>query len=119
VNPLNGEGIDYALETAALAVGLLNTGKDLTLLWPFTLREHYGEAFMLARTAARLLTYPQFLPLAGPLGMRKPFGKYLMPAAARLMGNLVTDEDKDLVARAWRLSGRGLQSIKKDSPLWS
>lgn len=119
VNPLNGEGIDYALETAALAVGLLNTGKDLTLLWPFTLREHYGEAFMLARTAARLLTYPQFLPLAGPLGMRKPFGKYLMPAAARLMGNLVTDEDKDLVARAWRLSGKGLQSVKKDSPLWS
>lgn len=119
VNPLNGEGIDYALETAALAVGLLDAGKDLTLLWPFTLRENYGEAFMLARTAARLLTYPQFLPIAGPVGLGKPLGKYLMPAAARLMGNLVTEDDKDLVARAWNLSGRGLLSMRSNSPLWS
>lgn len=119
VNPLNGEGIDYALETAALAVGLLDAGKDLTLLWPFTLRENYGEAFMLARTAARLLTYPQFLPIAGPVGLGKPLGKYLMPAAARLMGNLVTEDDKDLIARAWNLSGRGLLSMRSNSPLWS
>lgn len=119
VNPLNGEGIDYALETAALAVELLNEGKDLTLLWPFTLRQHYGEAFLLARTAARLLTYPQFLPFAGPIGLGKPLGKYLMPAAARLMGNLVTEDDKDLVARCWKLSGKGLKSLKKDAPLWS
>lgn len=119
VNPLNGEGIDYALETAALAVGLLDKGKDLTLLWPFTLRENYGEAFILARTAARLLTYPQFLPIAGPVGLGKPLGKYLMPAAARLMGNLVTEDDKDLIARAWNLSGRGLLSMRSNSPLWS
>src|SRR5699024_3732222 len=29
VNPLNGEGIDYGLETAALAAQLLGTNKDL------------------------------------------------------------------------------------------
>ena len=118
VNPLNGEGIDYGLETATLAVELItsaSSGTDLTLTWPFTLREAYGDAFALARTAARLLTYPQFLPLVGPLGMRGTLGKHLMPAAARLMGNMVSDDDHDLIARAWRAASR---LAPKSAPLW-
>ncbi|MGP6174840.1 geranylgeranyl reductase family protein [Corynebacterium sp. A21] len=121
VNALNGEGIDYGMETAALAVNLLDGagGKDFTLLWPEVLRAHYGEAFLLARTAARLLTYPAFLPLVGPLGLRGPVSATLMPAAARLMGNLVTDEDRDLMARLWRTAGRVVSAVRKDTPLWS
>lgn len=118
VNPLNGEGIDYGLETATLAVELITSasfGTDLTLTWPFTLREAYGDAFAFARTAARLLTYPQFLPLVGPLGMRGTLGKHLMPAAARLMGNMVSDDDHDLIARAWRAASR---LAPKSAPLW-
>ena len=118
VNPLNGEGIDYGLETAALAVDMLGT-KDLTLAWPDRLRAEYGEAFLLARTAARLLTYPQFLPLAGPIAMRGPVGRMLMPAAARLMGNLITEEDKDLIARAWRVAGGVVSALRRDTPLWA
>ena len=117
INPLNGEGIDYGLETAALAVALLGP-KDFTLAWPAVLREHYGESFLLARTAARLLTYPQFLPLAGPLALRGPIGRILMPAAARLMGNLITDDDRDLIARTWRAAGRTVSSLRRDTPLW-
>lgn len=119
VNPLNGEGIDYGLESAEMAVGLLQEGRDLTLVWPHLLRETYGEAFLLARTAARLLTYPTFLPLVGPLGLRGPVGAVIMPAAARLMGNLITDEDRDLIARAWRLSGAAVSRARRDTPLWS
>ncbi|WP_288833006.1 geranylgeranyl reductase family protein [uncultured Corynebacterium sp.] len=115
VNPLNGEGIDYGLETAVLAVQLIGTGADLTLAWPDALRSHYGEAFTLARTAARLLTYPQFLPVAGPVALRGPAGNRLMPAAARLMGNLVTDGDRDLLARAWRAASR---LASTNGPLW-
>ena len=118
VNPLNGEGIDYGLETAAMAVSLLG-GKDFTLVWPDRLRAAYGEAFVLARTAARLLTYPQFLPVAGPVALRGPVGRMLMPAAARLMGNLITDEDRDLIARAWKLAGHGVAWARRDTPLWS
>lgn len=118
VNPLNGEGIDYGLETAVLAVKLIAQGGDLTLAWPALLREHYGDAFTLARTLARLLTYPQFLPLAGPVALRGLGGKYLMPAAARLMGNLVTDEDRDIVARAWRVAGKGARAAAHGQPLW-
>ncbi|WP_156806871.1 geranylgeranyl reductase family protein [Corynebacterium capitovis] len=108
VNPLNGEGIDYGLETAVRAVDLLREGHDLTLAWPHELRRTYGEAFTLARAAARLLTYPRFLPAVGPLGMRGAGARFLMPAAARLMGNLVTPEDTDLIARAWRAAGRAV-----------
>jgi geranylgeranyl reductase family protein len=102
VNPLNGEGIDYGLETGRTVVDLLGED-DLTLAWPATLRRHYGSAFSIARRLAGLLTTPRLLPLAGPVGMRS---RALMTVALRVMGNLVTDEDADLVARAWRLAGR-------------
>ncbi|MGY2002174.1 geranylgeranyl reductase family protein [Blastococcus sp. SYSU DS1024] len=108
VNPLNGEGIDYGLETGRVLAGLLGED-DWTAAWPATLRRHYGEAFSIARRLAGLLTVPRFLPLAGPVGMRS---RPLMTVALRVMGNLVTDEDRDLVARLWRIAGRA--SVRMD-----
>ena len=32
--------------------------------------------------------------------------RVLMTVALRVMGNLVTDEDRDAVARLWRMAGR-------------
>ncbi|MFN3340174.1 MAG: geranylgeranyl reductase family protein [Dietzia sp.] len=105
VNPLNGEGIDYALEGGRLLADLIvagGPGGDLTRAWPEVLRRNYGEAFAIARDAARLLTYPRFLPLAGPVGMRS---QTLMSAAVRCMSNTVADSDRDIVARGWRAAG--------------
>ena len=102
VNPLNGEGIDYGLETGRTVAGLLSED-DWARAWPATLRRHYGEAFSIARRLAGLLTVPRLLPAAGPVGMRS---RALMTVALRVMGNLVTDADRDVVARAWRLAGR-------------
>ncbi len=102
VNPLNGEGIDYGMETGRTLAGLLGED-DWSLAWPATLRRHYGEAFSIARRLAGLLTLPRLLPAAGPVGMRS---RALMTVALRVMGNLVTDEDRDLTARAWRAAGR-------------
>ena len=102
VNPLNGEGIDYGLETGRMVVDLFGE-RDWTTAWPATLRGHYGEAFSIARRLAGLLTLPRFLPLAGPVGMRS---RALMTVALRVMGNLVTDADRDAVARTWRAAGR-------------
>jgi geranylgeranyl reductase family protein len=102
VNPLNGEGIDYGLETGRSVVGLFGED-DWSHAWPATLRRHYGEAFSIARRLAGLLTVPRLLPAAGPVGMRS---KVLMTVALRVMGNLVTEADRDVVARAWRLAGR-------------
>ncbi|MGV9669222.1 FAD-dependent monooxygenase [Gordonia sp. NPDC003504] len=102
VNPLNGEGIDYGLETARLAVARLGAG-DHTDAWRATLVEHYGLAFSAARRLAGLLTMPQTVPILGRPGIRS---QRLMSLVVRVMGNLITPEDTDLVARAWRSAGR-------------
>jgi menaquinone-9 beta-reductase len=108
VNPLNGEGIDYGLETGHLAAHLLadtvpNAGLDYTRQWAPLLRNRYGYAFSIARRLAGFLTVPGLLPTLGPIGMRS---RALMTVALRVMGNLVTPEDADTVARLWRTSGR-------------
>ena len=103
VNPLNGEGIDYGLETGRMAAELLAQGRPVDVAWPAELTRHFGEAFSIARRLAGLLTVPGFLPKAGPIGMRSPKG---MEIALRLMGNLVLESDRDLVARLWRAAGR-------------
>jgi geranylgeranyl reductase family protein len=107
VNPLNGEGIDYALETGRLAVEMLEmlgSGDlaDLSRAWPQALQTHYGRGFSVARRLALLLTFPRFLPATGPIAMRSTV---LMGIAVRVMGNLVTDDDVDWVARVWRAGG--------------
>ena len=112
VNPLNGEGIDYGLETGRLAAELLDAG-DLTEAWPTELRRHYGRGFSVARRLGLLLTIPRFLPATGPVAMRSGF---LMGIAVRVMGNLVTDEDVDWVARLWRRAGAGSRRIDRRPP---
>lgn len=112
VNPLNGEGIDYGLETGRLLAEMLaeHDDPDLTTWWPGVLQSHYGEAFSIARRLAGLVTVPRLLPLAGPVGMRSDF---MMTLALRWMGNLVTDEDRDRAARVWRWAGR--RSLARDA----
>lgn len=112
VNPLNGEGIDYGLETGRLAAELLGAG-DLSLAWPAVLQEHYACGFSVARRLALLLTLPRFLPATGPLAMRSTV---LMRIAVRVMGNLVTDEDSDWIARVWRAGGLASRRLDNRKP---
>ncbi len=112
VNPLNGEGIDYGLETGRLAVELLDRD-DLTAVWPAVLQDHYGRCFSVARRLGLLLTIPRFLPMAGPVAMRSP---RLMNIAVRVMANLVTDDDADWVARVWRTAGAGSRMLDRLEP---
>ncbi|KRA30893.1 MULTISPECIES: geranylgeranyl reductase family protein [unclassified Nocardioides] len=112
VNPLNGEGIDYGLETGRVIADLLSDTPDIDLgqAWPALLREHYGESFSIARRLAGLVTVPRLLPALGPIGMRSDL---MMTLALRWMGNLVTDEDRDRSARVWRWAGR--RSLARDA----
>lgn len=114
VNPLNGEGIDYGLETGRLLAEMLTERSaddpDLAEVWPALLRDHYGEAFSIARRLAGLVTVPRLLPALGPVGMRSD---WMMTLALRWMGNLVTDEDRDRAARVWRWAGR--RSLARDA----
>jgi geranylgeranyl reductase family protein len=108
VNPLNGEGIDYGLETGHLAAQVLastipNAQLNYEAQWASILSNRYGTAFSIARRLAGFLTVPGFLPTFGPVGMRS---KALMTVALRVMGNLITEEDADVTARLWRTAGR-------------
>jgi len=110
VNPLNGEGIDYGLETGRLAAELIAAeSSDVERSWPALLSSRYGEAFSIARRLAGLLTVPGFIPAAGPMGMRS---RPLMKVALRVMGNLITPADRDTLAVLWRAAGRA--SIRLD-----
>jgi menaquinone-9 beta-reductase len=109
VNPLNGEGIDYGLETGRLVVEVMGNHDDLSRVWPELLRDSYGEAFSIARRLAGLVTLPGLLRALGPAGMRSD---WLMTLALRWMGNLVTDDDRDRAARVWRWAGR--RSLSRD-----
>jgi menaquinone-9 beta-reductase len=111
VNPLNGEGIDYGLETGRLVVDHLDD--DLSTVWPALLTDHYGEAFSIARRLAGIFTVPKTLAALGPVGMRSD---WLMTLALRWMGNLVTDEDRDRSARVWRWAGRRSVAIDARPP---
>jgi geranylgeranyl reductase family protein len=116
VNPLNGEGIDYGLETGHLAAQVITSrgpSYDLSMVWPGLLRERYGEAFSIARRLAGLITVPGLLATLGPVGMRSQF---LMTIALRVMGNLITPEDRDLTARVWRAAGRGSVALDDRPP---
>ncbi|GAB18001.1 putative oxidoreductase [Gordonia effusa NBRC 100432] len=112
VNPLNGEGIDYALETARLAVELLGA-QDYSTTWPTILTDHYSLAFSAARRLAGLLTMPKTVPVLGRPGIRS---NALMSMVVRVMGNLITPEDSDLIARAWRTAGRASVRIDPRPP---
>jgi flavin-dependent dehydrogenase len=112
VNPLNGEGIDYGLETGRLAAELLGSG-DLSEAWPAELQRHYARGFSVARRLGLLLTIPRFLPATGPIAMRS---RALMGIAVRVMGNLVTDEDADVVARVWRRAGAASRRLDSRPP---
>jgi geranylgeranyl reductase family protein len=113
VNPLNGEGIDYGLETGRLVAEVLAERDDLARVWPALLRDHYGEGFSIARRLAGLVTVPRLLPTLGPAGMRSD---WLMTLALRWMGNLVTDEDRDRAARVWRWAGRRSLALDNRPP---
>ena len=110
VNPLNGEGIDYGLESGRFVVDTMTAHDDLSEVWPELLRAHYGEAFSIARRMAGLVTVPGVLRALGPTGMRSD---WLMTLALRWMGNLVTDDDRDRAARVWRWAGR--RSLARDA----
>jgi len=110
VNPLNGEGIDYGLETGRLVADMIAAGEPLESAWPALLSEHYGESFSIARRLAGLVTVPGLLKTLGPAGMRSD---WLMTLALRWMGNLVTDDDRDRAARVWRWAGR--RSLARDA----
>ena len=75
------------------------SGADPTDAWPALLPAHYATSFSIAGRLAGLIAVPGLLARLGPIGIRS---RVLITVTLRVMGNLVTAEDRDVVARAWQ-----------------
>jgi flavin-dependent dehydrogenase len=97
VNPMNGEGIAYAIETSEIAAELLHEAlvtdrPGLAMSYPLALRERYGRYFSLGRGFARLIGRPEVM---GPLTRHLLPNRRVMAFALRLLGNLTDGRDGD------------------------
>ncbi|MGY1734098.1 geranylgeranyl reductase family protein [Geodermatophilus sp. SYSU D01045] len=101
VNPFNGEGISYALETgrmagetaaAALAAPEGPAREAVLRRYPERLREAYGRHHRLGMAFLALLDRPGLVRFATAHGLKRPA---MVNAALRLMGNLSDGRDGD------------------------
>ena len=95
VNPFNGEGIDYAYETARMAADVLHealTDGDATALqrYPKLLDETYGQYFKVARLFARVIGRPALMRELTRAGMHS---RTLMEWVLRIMANLLRPDE--------------------------
>ena len=97
VNPFNGEGIAYAMESGEVAAELVHEAivRDrpaLAQMYPTVLRERYGRYFAAGRGFARIIGKPEIMHAST---------KYLLPNrtamafALRVLGNLTDGRKGD------------------------
>ena len=106
VNPFNGEGIAYAIESGELAAELiadsLARGRPaIAQMYPSLIRERYGRYFNAGRAWLRMIGNPSFMRLAVRYGIPN---RTFMRFALKFMANLY-DEDGD------RMSDRAMRAI--------
>ena len=98
VNPFNGEGIAYAMESGELAAELVHEAlvKDrpgIAHLYPTMLRERYGSYYRIGTHFVRGIGHP---PVMRALTEHALPRAWLMRFLLRLMGNLTDGRDGDL-----------------------
>jgi len=101
VNPFNGEGIAYAMETAELAAEVViqalarpaGTDRERALsAYPAAMKARYGGYYSLGRYFVRLIGHPQVMRLATRYGLPRPL---LMRFTLKLLANLTDPRGGD------------------------
>jgi geranylgeranyl reductase family protein len=108
INPFNGEGIDYAYETARMAADLidesLRTGSAMPLSrYPRMLDDEYGLYFRVASLFARVIGQPLLMRELTRVGMQS---RSLMEWVLRIMANLLRDDELGPAEAAYRAVAR-------------
>jgi menaquinone-9 beta-reductase len=108
VNPFNGEGIAYAIETAEIAAELIHdslvSGQlGLAAMYPTVLQQRYGRYFKLGRGFAKLIGHPAIMGAATRYLLPKPT---VMGFAMRMLANLSDGPDGDFQDRLLHLCER-------------
>jgi geranylgeranyl reductase family protein len=97
VNPFNGEGIAYAMESGETAAELIHEAllKDrpaLVQTYPRALAEGYGDYFVIGRGFAKIIGKPAIMSRATKYLLPN---KRIMAFAMRVMANLTDGKDGD------------------------
>jgi flavin-dependent dehydrogenase len=108
VNPFNGEGIAYAVETGAIAAELVHEAlvRDrpaLTMQYGQVLRDTYGGYFAIGRQFAKVIGKPAIMGRATAHLLPR---RAIMAFALRAMANLSDGRDGDLQDRMLDLAIR-------------
>jgi len=95
VNPFNGEGIAYAMETAAIAAEVADAALDVgdpraLRAYPDRLRDEYEGYFILGRTFVKLIGNAAVMGTLTKHGMRR---EWLMRFAFKILANLTEPRD--------------------------
>jgi len=105
VNPFNGEGIAYALESGqaaadviiqALARPTAASAERVLAGYPKILQDSYGGYYTLGRVFVELIGKPSFMRFATRHGIKRPA---VMRLSMKLLGNLTETRDGDAVDR--------------------
>ena len=105
VNPFNGEGIAYALESGEIAARVIvqalarptAAGAEMVLqTYPRALKDAYGGYYTLGRTFVKLIGQPSFMKFATRHGVKRPA---VMRFTMKLLGNLTETRGGDATDR--------------------
>jgi flavin-dependent dehydrogenase len=105
VNPFNGEGIAYALESGetvarviiqALARPTAASAERVLQSYPAALKDAYGGYYTLGRTFVQLIGNPKFMRFATRHGVKRPA---VMRFTMKFLGNLTETHGGDAVDR--------------------
>jgi geranylgeranyl reductase family protein len=105
VNPFNGEGIAYAMESGEIAARSIvqalarpTTASSERVLqgYPVALKENYGGYYALGRTFVKLIGQPAFMKFATRHSIKRPA---VMRMTMKLLGNLTEPRGGDAVDR--------------------
>jgi menaquinone-9 beta-reductase len=105
VNPFNGEGIGYALESGEIAARTIvqalarptTAGAETVLrTYPRQLKDAWGGYYTLGNTFVHLIGHPKFMRFATRHGVKRP---YVMRFTMKLLGNLTEPRGGDAVDR--------------------
>ena len=104
INPFNGEGIDYAYETARAAAGFigeaLTTGSGLALQeYQRWLDAEYGTYFKVANAFAHVIGNPALMRELTRVGMQS---RTLMEWVLRIMANLLRPDERGAAEAVYR-----------------
>ena len=119
INPFNGEGIDYAYETARMAADLIDealaSGTAVPLQrYTTLLDDEYGLYFKVARNFAKIIGQPVLMRELTRVGMRS---QSLMEWVLRIMANLLRDDEIGPAEAAYRAVARIARMVPDPAPV--